>query len=354
MIPSLVLVRSNKKRLVALTLKRSLKIGTHEDSDIIVNNPHLYKTPQILGPGSTPGETSPGQILPEDKAKRFSLPPVYTFSIDGLNVRMISLKVFISVLFIACISIVATTSFLTGPSASSITQDWTPIILPAEGVYGFCRQDRKHGEGVRFSFEAEKSQTYKLAFVTGGKGDGTSIKLSLNGTVISEPLALPAGWGEETFVPLPSANMKDGNNIVEVRPASIAPSSTSWGISEVRVLSAGRSNTRSRGIAIHERKMILDALDRRDISGQELAHHYETVSLWGPSTSSGSSFLDRHSIMEKIEQRMRKKLHQVAFDIRSENILGNESMVQQLLDETRNWIPGDWLEGWEIYNEIIR
>jgi hypothetical protein len=58
--------------------------------------------------------------------------------------------------------------------------------------------------------------------------------------------------------------------------------------------------------------------------------------------------------MEKIEQRMRKKLHQVAFDIRSENILGNESMVQQLLDETRNWIPGDWPEGWEIYNELCR
>ena len=346
---SLVLVRSNKKRLVTLTLKRSLKVGSDQECDIVVNHPHLHKHPQVLGPGSTIRETPV-----EDKAKAPFFFPVHTYSIDGLNVRMIHLKVLINVLLIACLGIASITVYLTDRSAFSITQDWTPIILPAEGVYGFCRQDRKHGEGVRFTFEAKKSQPYKLVFFTGGKGDATFITLSLNGTMISKPLSLPAGWGEETSVPLPSANIINGNNIVEVRATSINTGPLSWGISEVRAMPAGQSNTYIRDAAVHEPELILHALDKQDISGQKLAHYYKTVSSWETTALSESSSFDKESIMDEIEQRMRIKLHQVAFDVRSKNIFGNQSAVRRLLDDTSSWIPGDWLEGWEIYNELCR
>jgi hypothetical protein len=343
----LVLVRSNKKRLVTLTLKRSLKIGSGQECDIVINHPHLHKHPQVLGPGSTTRETSV-----EDKAKAPFFFPVHTYSTDGLNVRMIHLKVFINVLLIACLGIASLTVNLTDHSAFSISQDWTPIILPAEGVYGFCRQDRNHGEGVRFSFEAKKSQPYKLVFFTGSKGDGTSITLSLNGTVISKPLNLTAGWGKETSVPLPSANIINGKNIVEVRATSTNIDPLNWGISEIRALPVGQPNNHLKNVSVHDHRSILNALAKQEINGQELAHYYKTVSSWEISTPSESSSVDRDSIMEEIERRMRNKLHQVAFDIRSKNILGDKSAVQQLLDDTSSWIPGDWFEGWEIYNEL--
>lgn len=355
MIPSLVLIRSNKKRLVTLTRKRTLKIGTDQDCDVIVNHPHLHKHPQVLGPGSTPRETKTG-----NKGKTSFFLSDYSFNIEGLHVRMVHLKILFNILLIAFIGIAATTCYLTDHSAFSISQDWTPIILPAEGVYGFCRQDRNHREGVRFSFEAKKSQPYRLVFYAGGKGDGATIALSLNGTAINKPFRLPAGWGEEMSVPLPSAHIREGNNTVEVRPENTTSSSISWGISEVRALPADQVNNRHRNAAAGELRMIMEALNKQDrnqnrnIGGRELAHYYKVISSWETSDFSESFSLDRDRIMEEIEQRMKIKLRQVAFDVRSKNILGDQSAVRQLLDDTSSWIPGDWLEGWEIYNELCR
>jgi len=361
MIPSLVLVRSNTKRLVTLTLKRTLKIGADQDCDIIVNHPHLHKHPQVLGPGSTSGETPPRETTASKPSKvnraitSFFL-PAYSFNLDGLNVRMVHLKTLFNILLITCIGIVSITAYLIGHSAFSITQDWTPIALPAEGVYGYCRQDRTHSEGARFSFEAKESQAYRLVFFTGGKGDGATITLFLNGTAINKPISLPAGWGEEISVPLPSAHIREGNNTVEVRPKNITSNSISWGISEVRALPAGQVNSHDRDTAAGELRMIMEALKKRDMDmgGPELAHYYKTVSSWETITPSESFPFDRDGLMEEIEQRMKIKLHQVAFDVRSRNILGNEPAIRQLLNVTRSWIPGSWLEGWEIYNELYR
>jgi hypothetical protein len=358
MIPSLILVRSEKKRLVTLTQKRNIQIGIREDSDVVVNHPHLHKHPQVLGPGSAPVKPAPedptsGELI-ETKPKTSFFLPIYTFSIDGLNVRMIRLKVLLSTLFIACIGILSLTAYLKNNSVFSSDQDWTPIILPAKGVYGFCRQDQSHGEGVRFSFKAKQSQPHLLMFFTGGKGDGTVITLSLNGTVINIPLSLPTGWGEERSVPLPSAYIREGENIVEIIPTSTTTGPASWGISDVRAQFTDQSNSPFGDAVVHEPALILEALSKVDMGGQELAHYYQSVSSWKTLTPSGSSPFNREDIMKEIEQKMRDKLHQVAFDIRSKNILGDESAVQQLIKDTSSWIPGNWLEGWEIYNELCR
>jgi len=355
MIPSLLLVKSDNKRLFTLTQKRNITIGTHENADVIVNHPHLRKHSQILGPGSTPKKAKPeGSAPSEPKPKTSFFLPIYTFSIDGLNVRMIHLRVLFSVLLIACFGLATTIWYLTDHKALSTSQDWTSITLPAEGVYGFCRQDRNHSEGVRFSFYAIKSQPYRLVFLVGGKGDGTAISLSLNGAEINKPFKLPKGWGEETSIPLPSAHIVDGSNIVEVRLMDTTTSETNWGISDVRVLPAGKSNTFGRNATVNESESIKNALDRENIGGPELAHYYKTVRSWETTSPSNGSSFDRNSIMEEIEKKMKDKLHQVAFDVRSRNILGDESSVRQLLDETRSWIPEGWLEGWEIYNELCR
>jgi hypothetical protein len=353
MIPSLVLIRSDKKRFVTLTQKKNIQIGTHKDSDVVINHPHLHKHPQLLGPGSAPGKTTPKETT-KSKGKTSSFLPVYTFSIDGLNVRMIRLTVLFSTLLIACIGVISLTAYLKDHSSIFIDQDWTPIILPAKGVYGFCRQDRGHGEGVRFSFEAKQSQPHRLLFFTGGKGDGAAITLSLNGTVINKPLSLPAGWGKERSVTLPSAYIRDGENIVEVIPVSTTTSPARWGISDIRALIVGHSNNHIGTSAVHEPALILKALSKVDMGGQELAHYYITVSSWKTVSPSGSSPFNREDIIKDIEQRMRDKLHQVAFNIRSKNILGDESAVQLLLNDTSSWIPEDWSEGWEIYNELCR
>jgi hypothetical protein len=193
-----------------------------------------------------------------------------------------------------------------------------------------------------------------MVFFAGGKGDGATITLSVNGTAINQLISLPAGWGEETSVPLPSTHIRDGNNIVEVRPKSTTSSSINWGISEIRVLPAGQVNNRNRDATAGDLKMIMDALNKRNIGGPELAHYYKTVSSWETITPSENFPFDQDNLMEKIEQRMKIKLHQVAFDVRSKNILGNESAGQQLLEDTSSWIPADWNEGWEIYNELCR
>ncbi|MDF1526966.1 MAG: hypothetical protein P1S59_11960 [bacterium] len=267
---------------------------------------------------------------------------------------MIRLKVLFTALFIACIGVISLTAYLKYHSSIFIDQDWTPIKMPAKGVYGFCRQDRGHREGVRFSFEARQSQPHRLMFFAGGKGDGAAITLSLNGTMINDPLTLPAGWGEERSVPLPSAYIRDGENIVEVTPVSTTISPGSWGISDIRALIADKPNNHIVDTAIHEFALIIDALNNRDMAGRELAHYYQSVSTLKTVPSSGNFPFNREDIIKEIEQRMRDKLHQVAFDIRSKNILGDESGVKKLLDDTSTWIPEDWFEGWEIYNELCR
>ena len=126
MIPSLVLIRSNKKRLVTLTRKRTLKIGADQDCDVIVNHPHLHKHPQVLGPGSTRWES---RTLNNGKISFFLSD--HSFNIEGLHVRMVHLKILFNILLIAFIGIAAATCYLTDHSVFSISQDWTPITLPA-------------------------------------------------------------------------------------------------------------------------------------------------------------------------------------------------------------------------------
>jgi len=349
MMPSLVLIISDKKRLVTWTSKRSLKVGTDPDCDIVANHPQLKEQYQILGPGS-PLEDPPvtnGPIV------SFFF-PVYSLSIDGLNVRMVPLKAVAKYFLIACAGMLTAIFLLKDHSASSISQDWTPITLPAAGVYGFCRQDRSHGEGVRFSFKADQPRSHRLVFFAGGQGDGTSIKLSLNGNVIRHSLTLPAGWGEEMAVSLPPVHVRSGSNLVEIRPENRTGGRASWGISEVRMLVEDYANSAHLDLAVAELELISEALEKPDVSGPELAQYYRTVSPWKTSTPAGVFSVSRNNIMEQIEKRMRSKLHQVAFDVRSRNILGDQPAVRQLHDETRNWIPEDWPEGWEIFNELCR
>jgi len=349
MMPSLVLIRSGKKRLVTLTRKRSLKVGTDPDCDIVVNHPHLHGQHEVLGPDSTRDKQP---VTNGAKASFFF--PAYTLDIDGLNIRMVQLKTVFTIILIACAGILTGLYLLNDHNASSISQDWTPIPLPTAGVYGFCRQDRNHSEGARFSFEAKQGRSYRFVFFAGGQGDGTAIVLSLNGNVIRDSLTLPAGWGEEMAVPLPSGHIKNGSNLVEVRPESTTSGSVNWGISEVRALVEDFASNPNLGLADREPELISDALEKQDISGPELAHYYKAVSHWETSTPSGVSSVSRESIMEEIEKRMRNKLHQVAFDVRSKSLLGDQSAVRQLLDDTKSWIPGDWIEGWDIYNELCR
>ena len=258
------------------------------------------------------------------------------------------------IFLIACIGILTSIYLFTDHRDLSISQDWSPIALPAAGVYGFCRQDRNHSEGARFSFDAKQPRSYRLVFFAGGQGDGTTIALSLNGNVIRDSLTLPAGWGEEMAVTLPSGHIRNGSNLVEIRPERKASGSVNWGISEVRALVEDFASNPNLGLADREPELISDALEKQGISGPELAHYYKTVSHWETSTPSEVSSVSRESIMEEIEKRMRNKLHQVAFDVRSKSLLGDQSAVRQLLDDTRSWIPGDWIEGWDIYNELCR
>jgi len=255
---------------------------------------------------------------------------------------------------LACTGIIAMSTDFTSHIAAPMSQDWNPIKLPTKAVYGYCRQDRNHGEGVRFSFEPDQSKVYRLAFSIGGKGDGSAVILTLNGTVISKQLSLPKGWGEKTSILLPTTHVINGRNIVEVLLKRKTSAPTKWGIKEVQAIPVEQSKSNLGEATTPEAEKIITAIQKQNISGQELAHYYRVVTLWGDSNSSLALSFDRKEILDEIEKKMTDILQQVAFDVRSRSMLTDQSIVRQLLDETGRWIPGDWLEGWEIYNELKR
>jgi hypothetical protein len=346
-VPSLVLVRSSKRLHFCLTQKRSLKIGTDESADIIVNDPRLDEQPEVLGPESEPDE-------PHLKGKGgFHFFPSYSWHLDGIRIRMIKLNSFFSNL-IPCFAVLFLIILLKDPFTPFEVQAWTPVRLPAEGIYGFCRQDQSHREGVRFSFEAKVAQPYRLFFLAGGEGGGAVITFSLNGIPVGNSLDLPSGWGEETFIPLPTDSVKNGINILEVRPRSPSMEWPRWGISKVRAAPTGSPESSVPDTSVLGPESILTALGKSEIPGRELAHYYEMVKSWDPLSPTGISSHDRRLIMNNIEEKMRDLLHHVAFEVHSRRIQRDFSAVHQLLDDTRGWIPKGWVEGWKIYDDLSR
>ena len=83
-------------------------------------------------------------------------------------------------------------------------------------------------------------------------------------------------------------------------------------------------------------------------------HYYEIVKSWSSMIPEDRLLFDRDSIIEKIEKRMKSTLEKTAFDIRSKSILDDQKSIHQLLDDTSNWLPKDWPEGWEIYHELCQ
>jgi hypothetical protein len=349
MIPSILLIRSNKKRFVTLTKKRNLKIGARKDLDVIVNHPHFHENTLILGPGAQQGPSTTVA-----KAKSYLFFSNYTFRMEDFNVRMFPMKEPLMVLLIIAAMISSLTYCLTDRRPFSVGQDWTPIVLPAGGIYGFCRQDRSHRQGVRFILDVVKPQPYRLVFFTGGRGDGATVTLSLNGTTIGNPLLLPTGWGKETSIPLPSGEVRVGENIIEVLPAGTSAGIEGWGISDIRALPIGKPDLYILDSNTHEPGIILEALNKQNISGQELARYFNIVSSWKPTSPSEDTLFNKDDILRKIEQRMKYKLHTVAFDVRSKKILGDTAAIRELLDETIGWIPDDWAEGWIIFHELCQ
>jgi hypothetical protein len=288
------------------------------------------------------------------QTKSFFAFPFYRFDIDEFHVRYFYLRPLFYILFLFCILAVFTSSLFPNHTNQPFVQDWTPIALPAYGIYGFCRHDRTHGKGVHFKFEAKAPQSYKLLFVAGGKGDGTFIKLSLNGFETDISLPLPTGWGKETSLILPSALVKDGENSVVIIPKNHANNQIFWGISEVLVVPGVGSNSTTLHKPSLTPEEILNGLRDKGLTGAELAIYYKTVGSWDTSVTLKNSSISKDRIMAEIEERMKDKLQQVGFKVRSNQMLGYQSTSKQILDETADWLPEHWVEGWEIYRELCQ
>lgn len=347
MIPSLLLISSSKTLCVTLTQKKNLKIGIQKDSDIVINHPYFVNHTEVLGRGSKGSEL-------QTKTKTLYIFPLYRFKVDEFIVCYIYLKRLFYILFLFCLVTVFTFSFLPDHRDQSYVQNWTPIALPAYGIYGFCRQDRTHREGIHFKFKAIASQSYRLLLFVGGKGDGTIIKLSLNGFETDISLPLPTGWRGETSLVLPSALVKDGENSVVIIPENHTNNQIFWGISEVQVVPVARSNSTAVYTPSITPEEVLNALSDKDLTGADLASFYKTVGGWNTSVTLKNSSISRDRIMAEIERRMIDKLHQVAFKVRSNQMLDYQSTSRQILDETADWLPEHWVEGWEIFRELYQ
>ena len=332
---------------MTLTQKINLKIGIRRDSDIVINHPYFWNHTEVLGHGPKVSEL-------QTKTKTLFLLPLYRLKIDGFDVRYIYLKPLFYMLFACCLAAVSTLYFLPDLRNQPYVQDWTPIALPAHGVYGYCRQDKTHREGIHFKFDTIASRSYRLVFYAGGKGDGTTIKLILNSFETDISLPLPAGWGKETSIKLPAALLKNGENSAVIIPENHSNDQIYWGISEVSVVPVTRPDSTTLHTSSLTPEETLNGLGSQDLTGEILATYYKTVRSWDTSVHSKDSYISRDQILEEIERKMIDKLHQAAFKVRSNQMRGHKSTSRQIQDEIAGWLPEHWVEGWEIYRELFK
>jgi hypothetical protein len=237
-------------------------------------------------------------------------------------------------------------------SQSSRLQDWTAIPLPAEGIYGYCRQDKSHKEGAGFTFQSTDSNKYILTLFAGGSGDGSSLKVLLNGHIVKDNIELPSGWGKELSIPLPSGQILPGQNKLDVHTDLASAKLSKWGISSLKILSFKNSADDLGQNGYPEPGKLLKILSNESLTGDQLAYYYNRYGLQDNPNFPSYSTSIRDLLLKNIEQKMIDLLRRTAFEAKSNEIEGDHESAKLMLKKTAEWIPESWEEGWRIFNAI--
>lgn len=346
MIPSLVVINTGKKRIRFLTFKKTLIIGTGEDADLIVNHPYLQDRPQTLAVGDPVksfGKREEGDIDGGKVRGAMEAP--------DLQIRCRSLKLPVALIAVTLVAVVLWPLVFRAVLRESGTQNWSAIPLPATEAYGFCRQDHSHPDGIIYSFKAEAAESHRLTFVPGGKGDGSTLSLSVNQNPPLDSIQLPEGWGMERLVRIPAEMIRAGENTIEFRHFSQSPDTTGWGVREVesiRVVENPMDQTAIRQTL----KSVGTLLKKQALDGSNLGRLYGILNKISIPNHLLELSLNKKSLLNTVQSKMIKKLRKIALQIRSARVMGDEEAAGKLTARTRDWIPEGWEEGRRILNDL--
>ncbi len=346
MIPSLIVINTGKKRMRFLTFKKTLIIGTGENADLIVNHPYLQNRSQTLtvdGPVKSLGRREKGGI-DGGKARGAMEAP-------DLQIRCRSLKLPLALIAVTLVAAVLWPLVFRAVQGESGTQDWSSIPLPATEAYGFNRLDRSHPTGVIYSFEAEAAEPHHLTFVPGGKGDGSTLSLSINQNPPLNSIKLPEGWGMERLVRIPAEMIRAGENTIEFHYFSQSPDTGGWGIREVESIRVVKNPIDQKTI-----KQTLEGigalLENRVLDGSNLGRLYGILNEISIPNHLSEMSLSRKSLLDTLQSRMIKKLRETALQVRAARVMGDEETAGKLAARTRGWVPEGWEEGGRILNDL--
>ncbi|MDY6862868.1 MAG: FHA domain-containing protein [Thermodesulfobacteriota bacterium] len=110
-----------------------------------------------------------------------------------------------------------------------------PIPLPAQDIYGNCKQDRTHKDKVIFTFKGKTDHKAFLTYTIGGIEKKDEVVISLNGEVIgNSPVA--SGWKEVKDIKLPWKQIDSSmDNLLVFDNTLNPPEDESWGLTEVSI-----------------------------------------------------------------------------------------------------------------------
>ncbi len=210
----------NQGRRRSCLVPAAFTIGTGPGERIILNHPALDGSPLRVTKG------------------RFQepLPPGFRLQAGGRTVegprgcRLQTDAVWWPHLAFLLLLLLATLGITHASSPSPVSQDWSPLALPAEGPLGFSSDDRRHPQGVRFRLPSSPTPC-QLRLRLGGRGEG-EVRLQLGERRIAS-LELPAGWGGEETLELPPSA---GERVLELTIHPLLSPPLPWAVREVRCL----------------------------------------------------------------------------------------------------------------------
>jgi len=227
-----------------------------------------------------------------------------------------------------------------------LTQDWTPISLPTNGIYGLCRQDKKHPEGVRFRVPKWTGDDSVLLLTPGGTGNGSSIIISVGGTVIPDEILLPKGWGEPHQISLPSIPKSKSEAIIEIRP--LGDKGISWGVKNIRVLErpVRKMPTASKiASGIVDLESIQKHLNDPMVDGKTLGDCLQALREAQKNTTETKKKVLIATLSVQADKKIKRFLDRELIKLRYLEQSGERLKAELQRDKIRMWLPSTWKSG---------
>ncbi len=328
-------IRNFRSRRFHFVGKSTFSIGCTKDDDVIVNFPgNKHGSLDVKNGCIIKDQTSGNRINDHSYSSHDIL-------IKILHIRTIPLIMVSLVLF--CIT------WFSAFHDKVPKQDWTPVSLPADETFGFCRQDKSHPYGLRVVIPASHENSGKILFTPGGEIAGGSLLLLLDGIPYANRIPIPEGWGQELAIEIPESRTQDPR-IIEFRTIQTSNTLMHWGVRDVKFIpGALESNSGGKRSQINEGDFFRLADMKTDspyfwIVLQRLSSRLKAEK----DTRLAIKLFDER---KKAEERIRQFLDRELLIVRSFRSSDNWPEAKKHLSRIRKLIPVEWRQGHRIFDE---